>query len=617
MCGIAGELKFDARVGPKADWKQISALMARRGPNDEGMWTDSDRCTLVFRRLSIIDLSQKAHQPMVAQNRQYALVFNGEIYNFRELRAELEGKGIQFRSSSDSEVVLYSLIEWGTTALERFNGMFALGFYDVREKSLLLARDHAGMKPLYYLTKPDGLVFASQYNQILAHPFSRQLEVSQEALGLYLRLAYIPAPFAIFKDSSMVEPGCWILFKENGYAQHGRFFRFPHVQAGLLRGCEAIEAVDAALTKSVKRHLVSDVPVGAFLSGGIDSPLIVAKMHEVCEAPIKAFTIGTGEAATDETRDAMAYAGAFGVEQHIECMDSGKALDFLDDVIAACGEPFGDYSIFPTMMVSRLASQSYRVMLSGDGGDELFWGYPNRFGRLIGQAQCFRYPQWWRRIGRGLHKVFGTGKSRPCPPHPSLGSYHRAMLTHLAESWLKGIFPSLPDWACQYTAFDYECIEPDQAAQFSRLAEFECHLPYVLMKVDRASMFHSLEVRVPFLDKEVIETSARMDWHQCLNVETKVGKVVLRKILSRYTTHQAQGKRGFEVPMDRWLRTSLREVCEDGLIKQKELLGLEVNTRALRKLYDLHFHGQGNYAWGLWPLLSLWLWIENHVRIKR
>ncbi|MGP0591595.1 asparagine synthase (glutamine-hydrolyzing) [Nitrospira sp. T9] len=613
MCGIAGELRFNQALGPEADWEKISALMARRGPNDQGIWTDHRTCTMVFRRLAIIDLSMNAHQPMTAPNGRYTLVFNGEIYNFQHLRKELEGRGVKFRSTSDTEVVLYSLMEWGTSALERFNGMFALGFFDSVKKRLLLARDHAGMKPLYYLKRSEGMVFASQYNQILAHPLSHNLEVSPEALGLYLRLAYIPAPYALMRDSHMLEPGSWVKFMADGQVERGRYFKFPQYDTPKLKGQEALEAVDSAITGAVKRHLISDVPVGAFLSGGIDSPLVVAKMRSVSAGPVEVFTIGTGEKATDETQDAMAYAKEFGVKHRIECMDPAKAVDFLDDVIESCGEPFGDYSLFPTMMVSRLASQNYKVMLSGDGGDELFWGYTSRFGSLVRNARDFRYPFWCRWVWRGLKRVLQYGNYNHLN-QSSLGSYHRLMLTHLSEKWLNQIFPSLPSWPKAYTAFEYHSCDPYRAAQYSRITEFECHLPYVLMKVDRASMFHSLEVRVPLLDKEVIEIAAQTDWHQCLDVEHKMGKMVLRQVLSKYTKQQTQGKRGFEVPMGAWLRTSLREMVEESLLKRDEMLGVEVNKKALRKLYDLHLDGRSNYSWGLWPLLSLSLWMNKHYQ---
>lgn len=611
MCGVAGELRFHSETEPRADWATISSMMARRGPDDEGMWSDEERCTMVFRRLSIIDLSLNGHQPMTVCNGRFVLVFNGEVYNFKDLRKRLESLGVQFRSNSDTEVVLYALIEWGIAALDSFNGMFALGFYDKAEKRLLLARDHAGIKPLYYLIRPKGVVFASQFNQLLAHPLSRNLAVSQEALGLYLRLAYIPAPYALLQDSHMLEPGAWIQFTGTGHIQQGKFFNWPRSETPSLKGAEAIEAVDDAIAEAVKRQLISDVPVGAFLSGGIDSPLVVAKMKSAGMGAIRAYTIGTGEEATDESADARRYARELGVEHTVEQVKPETALDLIDNVIDACGEPFGDYSIFPTMMVSHLASRDYKVMLSGDGGDELFWGYP-RFGSLLKTAQDSRLPLWWRLARRGYQKVLGLPYQSPYLPGCSLGESHRAKLSHLSESWLGRIWPSLPSWPSEYPAFAYTSRELNDVAQNSRWSEVVGHLPYVLMKVDRASMYHSLEVRVPLLDREVINVATRIDWRECMDISRKIGKLPLRQILARHTTYQSRTKRGFEVPMGSWLRTSLREKFEETLLKRDEILGLEIDGKALRELFALHLAGERDYAWGLWPLLSLALWVDKY-----
>ena len=611
MCGIAGELRFSDATEPKVDWEKISSMMARRGPDDEGIWSDAERCTLVFRRLAILDLSLNGHQPMTVCNGRFVLVFNGEVYNFKDLRKRLEGLGVQFRSNSDTEVVLYALIEWGIAALDSFNGMFALGFYDKAEKRLLLARDHAGIKPLYYLMRPKGVVFASQFNQLLAHPLSRNLGISREALSLYLRLAYIPAPYALLQDSHMLEPGTWMQCTGTGQIEQGQFFSLPRCETPYLKGEEAIEAVDAAITEAVKRQLISDVPVGAFLSGGIDSPLVVAKMRLASTGTIRAFTIGTGEEATDESTDAMRYAHEIGVEHTVEHVKPDSASDLIDNVIEACGEPFGDYSIFPTMMVSHLASREYKVMLSGDGGDELFWGYP-RFGSLIQMAKDSRLPFWWRRIRGSIQGRLGRHYQSPDLPACSLGESHRAKLSHLPEVWLGRIFPTLPAWPSAYTAFGYTCRELNSVAQWSRWSDFVGHLPYVLMKVDRASMYHSLEVRVPLLDREVINVATQIDWRECIDMSRRIGKLPLRHVLARHTTYQSQTKRGFEAPMGTWLRTSLRERFEETILKRDEILGLAIERRALRELFARHLAGERDYAWGLWPLFSLALWVDKY-----
>ena len=611
MCGIAGELRFRTKEPARTDWDKISSMMSRRGPDDSGFWSDDGYCTLVFRRLAIIDLSPRGHQPMTVGNGRYTLVFNGEVYNFQELKGQLENRGITFRSASDSEVVLYALIEWGTEALAMFNGMFALGFYDSVEKKLLLARDHAGMKPLYYLLCDNGLVFGSQYDQLLGHPWSSQFRVSKEAMGLYLRLAYIPAPWAVKENTHMLEPGMWMEISADGRYKRGHFYIFPQYAEPSLRGEEALEAVDEAITAAVKRHLVSDVPVGAFLSGGIDSPLVVAKMRSISSKAIQTFTIGTGEKETDESTDAQAYAKELGVGHRVEYISPDQALSLIADVINASGEPFGDYSIFPTLMVARLASRDHKVVLSGDGGDELFWGYPSRFATLIRLADDFKMPRWMRMLQWGMKRMLLKGDDRFLLMD-SLGTSHRSMHTHLPEALVKDIFPSLPVWPSACNAYAYDSRDPGRIAQLSRWHEMVYHLTMVLMKVDRASMYNSLEVRVPLLDREVIEVASKIDWRDCLNVGQKLGKLPLRHTLARNVRYQTYKKRGFEIPMATWLRTSLKEMFEEYVLKRTDILGLEINRKVLCKVFERHLNGRSNYARGLWPLLSLALWEKKH-----
>jgi asparagine synthase (glutamine-hydrolysing) len=615
MCGILGQIRFVDR-GP-ARGEEISprliGLMARRGPDDEGVWSDGRYATLAFRRLAIMDLSDNARQPMLTRDGRYALVYNGEVYNFRELRHELEQDGVRFRSTGDTEVVLYALAHWGYRALERFNGMFALGFYDSLAKRLLLARDHAGIKPLYYMLTHQGLVFASQYDQILAHPWSDKSDVSPTALALYLRLGYFPAPYALLHDTHMVESGSWIEVTRESRVRRGRFFEFSPYREPDLRGEEAYEAVDAAVTAAVRRQLASDVPVGTFLSGGIDSPLVAAKMRAATNGPIRAFTIGTNGDRHDESADAIAYAREIGVEHTVEHVTPNHALEMLDDVVTACGEPFADYSVFPTMLVSRLARQQVKVMLSGDGGDELFWGYYDRFSSVLekaielGQPRGTDNPRWH------LQKLLAFGSGQADLQWPgSVGDIYRLKHTHLAEGWLKRILPDVPSWPADFSLFSYSGWEPDRTAQWLRWNEFMGYLTMILLKVDRASMYHSLEVRVPLLDKEVIEVATRVDWRSCLDLKRKMGKLPLRHSLARHVRHQTWAKRGFTVPMDVWLRGPLRSVFEEVVLGHKEILGLPLDQAAAREMFERHLSGKANYDWQLWTLLSLALWAERH-----
>lgn len=611
MCGIAGEIRFGPRTH-ETNWEAISAKMKNRGPDDSGLWEDK-LCTLVFRRLAILDLSPNGHQPMVSIDGRYVLVFNGEVYNFREIRDVLEQKGYKFRSNSDSEVVLNALIEWNQEALDKFNGMFALGFYDTFDNKLLIARDHAGIKPLYYMRNSNGIMFASQYDQIMAHPWSKNLPYSMDAMSLYLRLAHIPAPYAALENTFMLEAGHWLEISSDGKVNTGRHFVLPQFERPTLFGEQAYEAVDAAVSSAVKRQLVSDVPLGAFLSGGIDSPLVVAKMCEKSTKGVHTFTIGTAGDATDESDDASLYARELGVNHTLKQMDGTQALDMLDDVMAACGEPFGDYSIFPTMLVSKLAAENYKVMLSGDGGDELFWGYGKRFATVIDVAEQFGRPHWLRKGLWGAKKITGLGNmSYDLRRHATVGEFFRSKHNHIPDSILPGVFPSLNDWPEEYSQYDFNGHNKDETAQWLRWNEFVSHLTMVLQKVDRASMHFSLEVRVPLLDKEVIAVAQKINWQSCLDQKRRYGKIPLRKSLSRHIKHQTEAKRGFAVPMSSWLRTSLRPVVEDLVCSRKELAGIELGSEALSGLFRQHVDNERDLSWWLWPLLNLALWEEKY-----
>jgi asparagine synthase (glutamine-hydrolysing) len=613
MCGITGELRFDSRP-PAADMAQLVALMTRRGPDGQGVWTDDRACTLAFRRLAILDLSTAADQPMVSPDGRFALVYNGELYNYRELRAELIHRGVGFRSSGDTEVVLQSLIVWGKAALDRFNGMFALALYDGHEQTLLLARDHAGIKPLYTLLTGEGLAFASQYDQILAHPWARGLGVRPEALGLYLRLGYIPAPYAVVQQTAMLEPGCWLEATVDGRVTHGRYYAFPTFARPDLAGDEAYEAVDAAVAAAVQRQMVSDVPLGTFLSGGIDSPLVAAKTVHAGAPALKAFTIGTAGSQYDESANARRYAAALGLTHRLEDYTPDMALSYLDQVVEACSEPLADYSIFPTLLVSGMARREVTVVLSGDGGDELFWGYARRFGDVIGQAERFGRPYWMRTGRRAAHKLMGSGNGSAALRWPTIGDWYRSVHTRLSDPVLNGVFTGLAPWPDDYDLFAYAGSQQDETAQWLRWNESVGHLTRVLLKVDRASMYHSLEVRVPLLDREVVDIAARVDWRSCLDLDSSLGKLPLRRALDRHIEFQSQAKLGFSVPMDEWLRGPLLPIFRDKVLGRPEILGLPVNRPALERILTDHVSGRIDYSRWLWTVLSLILWDERYLQ---
>lgn len=618
MCGIFGFFSESVGRDPASARNLVQKaadLMISRGPDGEGFWSDQKFCALSFRRLAILDLSSSGSQPMTTREGRYVLVYNGEVYNFREIRSELEDKGIKFKSSSDTEVVLQSLVYWGKEALNLFNGMFALAFYDSLEKRLLLARDHAAIKPLYYLHNSEGIVFASQYDQILAHPWARNYEVSQESLSLYLNLGFIPSPYGILKNTFMMEAGSWLETDLKGQVTKGKFYEFPVYKEPDLRGNEAYDAVNDAVTRAVKRQLVSDVPVGAFLSGGIDSPLVAAKIKALNAASVKVFTLGVPGDPMDESADAALYAKELGVEHIVEHVSQQEALSMLDEVVHSCGEPFADYSIFPTLLISRIARRHVKVMLSGDGGDELFWGYVARFGSVLEKAKDFKQPyalrwmRWWAR-----RMLRGGGGYRYSSSHHSIGAWYLQKHMKLPENVLSRIFPELTSLPSDFKDFHFRDFDIDKTAQWLRWNEYYQHLAMVLLKVDRGSMANSLEVRVPLLDREVVDIASRVDWKSCLDVKNRIGKIPLRQSLARHVNHRTAGKRGFAVPMADWLRGNLKPVFEGVISGRKEILGTPINQSELRSAFKAHQTKKADLAWGLWMILSLFLWEKNHYK---
>ncbi|MFN0247168.1 MAG: asparagine synthase (glutamine-hydrolyzing) [Kofleriaceae bacterium] len=589
-------------------------LMMRRGPDDEGIWSDGTRCTLGFRRLSILDLSPSGHQPMTTREGRHVLVFNGEIYNFRELRRELAGYGDQPRSSGDAEVLLLALRRWGSGALAKLDGMFALAFYDIDAKELLLARDHAGIKPLYVGTDKRGVVFGSRYDQVLRHPWLRATTPDEAMVASYLRLGFLAGNRGLHRGIGQLSAGEWRRYDQDGFETSGRFFEVSRYREPTLRGAEAIEALDAAISLSVERHLISDVPVGVLLSGGVDSPLVAAEAMRKANGTLKAFTIAVDDPEMDESDDARRFAEEIGVEHIVERIAANEAVALVDDVVSACSEPTADYSVFPTLLVSRLARRHVKVVLSGDGGDELYWGYPSRFASAIEQARYFAWPRVARWAAIGVRKVSkANGPTRDVLDYSTIGRLYQRKHTLLAEDDLRALFPTLPDETLD--EFVFAGTDRDTVAQWVRWNELTIHLDRVLAKVDRASMFHSLEVRVPLLAKNVIETALRTDWRTCLDVRTRVGKLPLRQVLSRRLRHQRRDKKGFTIPISTWLAGPLRDLVHDSLEGRKEMLGVPLDRGALTRLLRQSDEGDRTKAWGVWLLLSLSLWDQRVSRM--
>jgi asparagine synthase (glutamine-hydrolysing) len=357
--------------------------------------------------------------------------------------------------------------------------------------------------------------------------------------------------------------------------------------------------------------MVSDVPVGVLLSGGVDSPLVASCMNGLNYGRVRAFTIGCDDSRYDESAEARAYAEQLNLDHIVRVIGRQEALGLLDKVVDACGEPFADSSLFATLLLSQLARENVSVVLSGDGGDELFWGYWPRMSLVLEQAENFGQPRWVQWMRHGIRRYLRVGNGRQDMRFGSIGEWYLDKHTHLP-----GDVPVFQDVGMpeEFQDFDYSGFRAEETAQWLRWNEFRCHLPGVLLKVDRASMYHSLEVRVPLLDREVIRVAMRVDWKSCLDFSGKLGKLPLRRALARSVSRPTGPKRGFSVPMDRWLSNELRPLFEELVLNAKELLGLPLNTPAVHQLYREHMESERNRENSLWPLLSLALWERRHFR---
>lgn len=618
MCGIVGMLVADGLSSTDvAEVAALTELMVRRGPDDSGAWDDGVACALGFRRLSIIDLTEGGHQPMVTDDGEHVVVFNGELYNYRELRSELIGAGRRFRSESDTEVVLQSLAEWGTAALGRFNGMFAIGWYRRAARTLVLARDPIAIKPLNWWWSPDAFVFGSQYDQVVRHRRCRRDRVDPSVLHLYLRLGYLPSHHGLIQDTGQVAPGHYVELQPGGRPVSRRFrapFRAPPAEERL-RGAAADEAVAAMVSEAVARQQVSDVRMGAFLSGGVDSPLVAANMSPQHGDRVPAFTIGTDDVASDESAPASQYAEMLGLDHHLRRIRGVDALSLLADVATANSEPFGDYSSFPTLLVAGLAADHVKTVQSGDGGDELFWGYP-RFMKVAAARRWFGLPRSTRLAAYGATKPLPV---RRRPPRgitfPTVGDWYLDAHSGLRQADFDRIAPELAPLPAEMTLFDRQRAgSEDDLLQWMRQNELACHLPMVLQKVDRAAMFHSLEVRVPLLDLEMVDLAARVDPSAAIAGTT--GKQVLRHALARRVPPERipVPKRGFTVPMGSWLREDLRPAVEALLLDRDPFPSGFFDRAGLAAFYDDHRSGRLDLTRGLWNLLALQLWADEHLQ---
>ncbi len=607
MCGFLIEYSTDTNKGlDKHDFIMLLNKSKLRGPDSQGYFSNGSNLQLGFNRLAILELSEAGEQPMKSHDTRYVIVFNGEIYNHLDLRKRLDFKN--FRGLSDSETITACLVEWGVLkTVKELNGMFSLVVYDTLKKEIHLIRDFAGIKPLFFGWDGKTLVAASQYDQIFLHPEYRGKSVNPQVLKLYLEQHYMPSPFGLYKDTFQVAPGEIISFKQNGTINKTRYWELPTtVDYSISNKKEAEKLVEEALAKSVKGQLVSDVPLGSFLSGGVDSSLVTSFMKEYKAKP-QVFTIGSDSKKHDESDRARQFAEALEVQQEIWKLSATEVLEFWDEAMDALHEPFADFSILPTYLVSKLAKKKVGVALSGDGGDELFFGY-ERFWSIGKNIPFQHYPSLLKKAIYGFDKyTSGNKRVNSVLLAPSQRIAQQGLHSRFRKNLLDGIAPHLSEISLpkDYNVYSYGNSKDIRQLLYNmRYAEFYGMMQKTLRKVDLASMENSLEVRVPFLDKNVIEAALKID--PLLSYGGGRQKQLLKNLLSKRipSVKEETVKKGFSIPLTAWLRQDLKETVSDQIL-QSDMSDFGFEKKAVEKLLNNHFEGKADLKWPIFTLYAL------------
>lgn len=631
MCGIAGLVHLRAQDVP-ADGERLAWLRAmtdvieRRGPDGQGHALYG-QAALGHRRLSIIDLGTGG-QPMEDANGLAAVTFNGEIYNYLEIKTRLEAKGYVFRTNSDTEIILNAYLDKGPACLDDFEGMFAFALWDKRDRTLFAARDRFGKKPFFYTLQNGVLAFASELTCLRVLPFLR-LTIPIQAIARFLAYEYVPTPQSIYKEAQKLPPGHFLLLKD-GNARVESYWEPPlpgEKAPGDEREC--CERLRELLAQAVKRRLVSDVPLGVFLSGGVDSSTVAALMAGM-SSRVKTFSIGFTEASYDESRYARMVADRYRTEHHERILSADECGELLPGIVAKFDEPMADPSIVPTYLLSQVTREKVTVALGGDGPDELFAGYEYYSG--------FKFAEYYGRIPGFLRKGVIEPLARRLPQSAGYVNPRFVAETFLkgaraprwlrAQTWLSAFHPdalaavwSSPDkamlapenlFAPTRALYDrYPAKEP--LARLFYLFARQYMLDYILVKVDRCSMMHSLEVRAPFLDRDVAEFAYSLPPSMKLHGFTR--KYLLKKtaegLLPREILYRQ--KRGFLIPSAKWLRESLRpqlmELTGEAFLRNQGLF----DPKAVAAMRDEHLSGAKDHRKALWTLLVLQLWLQNNA----
>ncbi len=626
MCGICGELTFESGVAVDASTLVLMRdRLAHRGPDNQGLFVAADRRVgLGFRRLAIIDLSTEANQPLPNEDGTVRVVFNGEIYNFMVLRKELIARGHHFRTNSDTETIVHLYEERGADFVEALDGMFAIALWDGRRQRLVLARDRVGKKPLFYYLDDRRLVFGSEIKAILAHP-GVPVSIAETEIPSYFLYGYVPHPSTFYQRIKQVNPASVVTVHADGRVANRKYWRLTFPEAGSSPVCDrqaAAERVRQLVTEAVSRRLVSDVPLGAFLSAGIDSTIVVGLMSRLLNTPVKTFTIGfEGDAAYDETAEARQVARRFETD-HTEFRVKPSAVDLVDRLVWHYDGPFGDSSAIPTYLVSQLTRAHVTVVLTGDGGDELFAGYL-RFGAALAAERLPRaagvvMSAALRALPRGPHERHLLARARRFARFMHLPLLERvARWNSLFQQDVRDLLQ--PDVVTTDAQLDplrnLEGVR-DEIARFSPLgrllaANFVSYLPDdLLVKTDRCTMANGLEARAPLLDTALAEFAASLP-DDC-KLHGRTTKAVLRTAFADLLPPEIakRPKTGFGVPLDDWFRAELRDYVRDLLLAPSAALGRYVRPDYVRRLIDDHLAGRTNAGHRLWSLVSFERWLK-------
>lgn len=611
MCGICGIYSFEGEPIDKMLVKSMCDAISYRGPDDEGYFIDKN-LALGMRRLSIIDLDT-GRQPIHNEDESIWVVFNGEIYNFLELKGELEKKGHRFYTNSDTEAIVHAYEEYGTECLNKFNGMFAFALWDSNKKRLFIARDRFGVKPLHYYIDKSKFVFGSEIKSILTD-ISIKREVNSEALQQYLALEYVPAPLTMFKGINKLPPGHYLVLENNTI----KIEKYWDLNFNPKKNTKQLYAakIRQLLKDSVRKRLISDVPFGAFLSGGIDSSAIVCFMSELMQLPVKTFSIGFDEESYNETKYAKIIAEKFNTEHHEQFVDSETIRPLFDEMIPLIDEPLGDPSIFPTYLVSKFARKHVTMVLSGDGGDELLAGY-----------------DWYvaNKLSRYYQLVPGHKKLIPLILKKIKPTIHSKGIINKAKKFTEGF--SMPRelghvrWMTAYdkrlsaseTIDPYYIIKSYSNKRLDKLSraqyiDIKTYLADdILTKVDRATMYTSLEARNPFLDYRLAELAAQIPSN--LRLKGMQTKYILKKAMNNKLPDSILNKRkqGFTMPLKHWSRKELKDIFAEKLSESNLNRIGHINPAYANKLLTSHMDRTADNHRKLWAILSFVMWHENYI----